>query len=77
METMDVEIFVKFYQKAIDKDREEKIYIQWCAMLPQMSKYMAFNEFMDKVTGRNIDQRPTEVILQELEELKKERENGS
>lgn len=43
--------------------------MQWCGMLPSLVKYMSFDEFYDQMTGANIDLRPTEEIIKELEEL--------
>lgn len=71
MKDMDLDEMIRFLNLAIQKDQEEKLYMQWCAMLPQMSKYMTFTEFSDHMTGRNIDMRDTETILKEIEELHK------
>jgi hypothetical protein len=32
-----------------------------------LGKYMTFEDYYDKATGRNIDLRPTEEILAEIE----------
>lgn len=61
--------FIEFINKAREKDLEDKLYMQWCAMLPQMNKYMPFKEFSDIMTGANIDTRPAEVIIKEIEDL--------
>lgn len=61
--------FIPFYRQAKKKDLEERIYMQWCGMLPSLVKYMSFDEFYDQMTGANIDLRPTEEIIKELEEL--------
>lgn len=59
---MDIITLCKFLKLAIDKDKEDRLFIQYCAMLPQMSKYILFDEFMDMMTGRNIDMRSEEDI---------------
>lgn len=76
---MDLDELVKFLNLAIEKDREEKLYLQWCAMLPPMAEYMTFKAFFDHMTGKNIDMRDTETILKEIEELhkKEQTEHGS
>ena len=77
---MEVNEFVEFYKFAIQKDKEEKIYLQWCAMLPTMAQYIPFNQFLDKMTGRNIDARSVEEIMADIEETHrkaKERADGS
>lgn len=80
MEEMSVTEFYEFYKVALEKDKEEQIYLQWCAMLPQMNKYMSFKDFYDKITGKYIDTRSTEEILAEIEETHrraKEQKDGS
>ncbi len=80
MNDMTVQEFSDFYKVAQEKEKEDKLYLQWCAMLPQMSKYMKFSDFYDHMTGRNIDTRSTEVILAEIEEIHrkaKEQKDGS
>ena len=45
-------------------------------MLPMMAskvlKFMSFEEYYDQVSGRNIDLRPDEEILAEVEAIRKE-----
>lgn len=69
MEVMD---FLIFLQKAIEKEEEEHIRAQWVTMLPYMSikrlKYMSFSDYKDQVTGKNIDTRPAEEIIRDIEE---------
>lgn len=80
LEQMPVENFISFLNLAIKKELEDQLYLQWCAMLPQMGKYMTFSEFYDKLTGKNIDRRSTEDIIAEIEELHKgirSKDNGS
>ena len=56
---------------------------EWVALLPFMSiqwlKYMDFEAYYDKVCGRDLDLRPKEEILREVEEIRKQMraENGS
>lgn len=60
--------FILFVNKAREKEKEERLYQQWCAMLPQMNKYMSFVDFSDMLTGKNIDMRPAEDIIKDIEE---------
>lgn len=55
------------------KEREERIYTQWCAMLPTLNKYISYEQFKDMITGANIDMRPTEEIMAEIEELHRQK----
>lgn len=69
--------FAKFCKKAKEKEEEEKTYMQWCAMLPRMAKYITYGEFKDMLTVK-IDTRPAEEIIEEIEKLHgKEALNGS
>lgn len=53
--------------------------MQWVAYLPHMTKenFVSFHDYLDQVTGKNIDTRPAEVILKELDELEKQMKGGS
>lgn len=68
MNNMPVETFCRVYKTAVQKDKEEKIRQQWCAMLPKLNKYMTFEAFKELITGSNIDLRPTEEILKDIRE---------
>lgn len=71
IENMDLNSFCEFIIMARKKDYEDRLYMQWCGMLPRFEKYMPWNEFYDKMTGANIDLRPTDEIISEIEELHK------
>lgn len=70
---MDVEMFLDFLKVAKEKETEERLHAQWVTMLPAMSKqelkYIPFSDYVDQCTGRNIDRRPAEEIIAELEAL--------
>lgn len=70
---MEVLDFLLFLQKAREKELEEQIRQQWTIQLPHMTKenYISFNDYFDRVTGRNIDTRPADAIIKEIEELHK------
>lgn len=52
---------------------EERLRAQWNALLPFMAikwlKWMPFDEYVDGCTGRNIDTRPKEEIIDEILKL--------
>lgn len=56
-----------------DQERESRIFAQWVMHLPHMSfkeiQYISFEEYRDKVTGKNIDLRSNEDIIREIEQL--------
>lgn len=65
--------------KAMEKDRDERIFQQWVAQLPVMAysgKHISFAAYKDKVTGANIDRRSTAEILAELDDLERELQEG-
>lgn len=65
--------------KALEKEREERIFQQWTAQLPVMAldgKYVSFADYKDRVTGANIDRRPTAEILAELDDVERELQEG-
>lgn len=79
MDDMSLFEFVEFVNTAREKDLEEKLYMQWCGMLPTFEKYIAFSEFKDTMLGHHIDMRPAEEIIAEIDELhaKKGEVNGT
>lgn len=60
---------LRFIQLASQREREERIYQQWCAMLPSLKEFKTFKEFYDIVTGANIDKRPAAQIIHEIKQL--------
>lgn len=73
--SLDIGLFMDFIIKAIETDKEEKIRSQWVQMLPYMCigqlKYMSFNDYKKQCLGQNIDRRPTEEILAEIDEIER------
>lgn len=65
--------YLAFVSNMIDEDLRKRVYQQWCAIYPYMImkylKYMPFSEFFDQVTGRNIDMRDTDTIIEEIKAL--------
>lgn len=56
--------------------------MQWCVQLPAMyitGTSVPFDKYRDRMTGADIDLRPTAQILAELDEIEREMEaqNGS
>ena len=82
---MDAESGLALIEKAMEKDRDERIFQQWVAQLPMMAftgTVVSFADYRDRVTGANIDLRSTaeiEADLDEVERLLQEggAENGS
>ncbi len=70
---MEIGLFCRFVTKGMEKEQEERIHAQWVSMLPLMAiqqlKYMSFEQYKDQCLGRNIDMRPADEIIKELEDL--------
>lgn len=65
--------------EARKKQAEEAMYQQWVVQLPVMAisgEYVSFEAYKEKLTGSNIDRRPSIEILRELDELEKTFEEG-
>lgn len=75
---MDYSEFISFINEARKKEKEERIYLQWLVQLPNMNNenYVAYSEYYDRITGKNIDYRPTEAIVEETEQLEKKIKGG-
>ena len=69
----DIETAERIIAKAREKEKENRYFLQWVVQLPNMSKenFVSFDEYVDRVTGRNIDKRPVFECMAELEEIKK------
>ena len=70
---LDIESAMQIITKAIEKEKENRYFLQWVVQLPNMTKetFISFESYVDKVTGRNIDTRPVSECMAELEEIKK------
>ena len=76
---LDADIGAPLILKALEQEREERIFQQWTAQLPTMAysgTYVSFADYKDRVTGANIDRRPTAEILAELDEVERELNGG-
>ena len=60
--------------RAQEQEREERFFRQWLVQLPFMNEenYISFADYAARLTGKNIDTRPAEVILAEIDEIEKE-----
>ena len=69
----DIETAERIIAKAREKEKENRYFLQWVVQLPNMSKenFVSFEDYVDKVTGRNIDTRPVYECMAEIEEIKK------
>ena len=71
---MDAGPALELIRKAREKDRDERIFQQWVAQLPVMAfsgEFTSFADYKDRVTGANIDLRPTAEINKDLDEVER------
>lgn len=72
--------YIEFIVLAIEKEREDEIrgvYHGLLSYLAMRGKFMTFEQFYDKMTGADIDLRPSEELLKEAEEIQARFANGS
>ena len=77
--SLDIETGLQLILKAREKERDERIFQQWVAQLPVMAlgdSVIGFGEYRDRVTGANVDLRPTSEILAELDVVEKQFRKG-
>ena len=82
---MDADVGISLIHKALEQERDSRIFQQWTAQLPIMAytgKSISFAEYRDRVTGANIDTRSVAEIQREIDEAmrelrKEEPENGN
>lgn len=73
--TLDLDMGIDLINKAIDETRDERLFRQWCAQLPVMAmsgEAISFEDYRDRLTGGNIDMRPTDELLAELDKVERE-----
>lgn len=60
-------------------ERDERFFAQWVAQLPYMDKdhFISFDNYRAHLTGADIDMRPAEEILAELDALESGENNGT
>lgn len=70
---LDIETAMNVIEKAREKEKENRYFLQWVVQLPNMGKnnFVSFESYLDRVTGRNIDMRPISECMAEIEEIKK------
>jgi hypothetical protein len=75
---LDADTGCALITKALEQERDDRIFQQWVVQLPLMGKdnFVSFADYKDKVTGANIDRRTTAEILAELDEVEKELQGG-
>ena len=68
---MKLDEFLDFLILAIENESKDKTERQYLALLPYLcltGKYMTFDKFYEQISGANIDWRPAEEIMREIDE---------
>lgn len=76
---LDADTGAPLILKALEQEKEARIFQQWTAQLPIMAysgKYVSFADYKDRVTGANIDRRSTAEIEAELDAVERELQEG-
>lgn len=75
----DLDLGLALIDKAIEKDRDERLFQQWTAQLPVMAltgEVVGFADYKNRITGANIDRRPTAAINRDLDDVERELREG-
>lgn len=71
---LDIDTGALLIAKAMEENREARIFQQWTAQLPVMAfsgEVISFADYKARVTGANIDRRPASEIDKELDEVER------
>lgn len=75
IEDLDVVDLAGILKKAEEQNNRDRMYAEWVTLQPFMIikwlRYMPFDEYYDRRTGSDIDMRPADEILAEVEDIKK------
>ena len=75
---LDVKPGLALILKAIEKDRDDRLFQQWVTQLPWMGQdnFISFADYRDRVTGANIDRRSVAEIEADLARAEQELKGG-
>lgn len=70
---------LQLLQRAMEKEQDGRIFLQWAVQLPFMDAAhpVPYRDYKDRVTGKNLDLRPTREIIDELIEVERELTGGA
>lgn len=70
MKVLSIDQFIELILLAIESEVKEKYRQEWLSLLPMMlfaNHYMTFDDYYETCTGKNIDMRPVEDIIAEID----------
>lgn len=76
---MDLQLGLQVIRKAEAKAEEERTFQQWVVQLPFMGiadAFVPYEEYCARITGQNLDLRPTAEIMAELDEIEAQFKEG-
>ncbi len=76
---LDAETGLALLRKAREQTRDDRLWLQWAIQLPIMGlsgSFIGLKAYKDRVTGANIDMRPTAAIMAEVDAVEREFEEG-
>lgn len=77
---MRFEEFIDLVLLAMEEEKKERYRQEWLVLLPLMirsGKYMNFERYYEEASGKNIDFRPTEEIIAEIDAAHERAKNGT
>lgn len=79
MKVLSLDQFIQLILVAIEKETKQRYREEWIAMLPMMlfaNHYMTFDEYYDTCTGKNVDLRPVDDIIADIDRKHAEAKEG-
>lgn len=77
---LEVESFEAVLKKAEREEKRSEAHRQWTALLPLMNtktiKYESFEDYFARQNGENLDLRPSNEIIDEVNEIRRKMREG-
>lgn len=79
--SIDADTFLKLIPITLKKKSREAAKLEWNQILPliltKVVKDISFEEYYRKISGEGIDRRPTDVIMAEVADIRKQMEQAN
>ena len=70
LKVLDIGQTLKLLNMAVEEEAKDRYHSEWTALLPVMvfaNHYMTFEQYYETCTGQNIDNRPVDEIIAEID----------
>ena len=70
LKVLDIGQTLKLLNLAVEEEAKDRYRSEWTALLPVMvfaNHYMTFDQYYETCTGKNVDTRPVEEIITEID----------